>query len=267
MRGPDEGSYYTDQSQPVSGVGYSVPPRSPGESPALKMPSFTCLAVETATEVASVALEHNGVCIDRRARGMAAPSRAIYGWITELMAEAGLDLGALHCVAFGAGPGGFTGVRVATAVAQALAFARNLPVCPVSTLAAMAAGALRSGSMQTVACCQDARMGQVYFAVYRRDPQMGVVAVRQDALLDPAEIRLDEWSSLTAVGSGWSAYPELAVHLTGRGRFMELADLPSARDVAALAGPLFRSGRIVRPEHALPNYLRDQVASLPGRNA
>jgi tRNA threonylcarbamoyladenosine biosynthesis protein TsaB len=110
-------------------------------------------------------------------------------------------------------------------------------------------------------------MGQVYFAIYREDPQMGVVAIRSDALLDPAEVRLEQQSPVTAVGSGWSAYPQLAAQLTGRGRLLVLPDLPAARDVAALAGPLFRSGRIVRPEHALPNYLRDQVASIPGQRA
>lgn len=231
------------------------------------MSSFTCLAIETATEVASVALEHNGACLERRARGMAAPSRAIYGWIHELMAEAGLGLDALDCVAFGAGPGGFTGVRVATAVAQALGLAANLPVCPVSTLAALAAGALRSGGGPTVACCQDARMGQVYFALYRQDAQMAVVAIREDALLSPPEVRFEEQAPVTAVGSGWSAYPQLAGRLSGRGRLMELPELPAARDVAALAQPLFLAGRGVRPEHALPNYLRDQVASLPGQRA
>lgn len=230
------------------------------------MQPFTCLAVETATEVASVALEHNGQSIQRQARGMVAPSRAIYGWIGELLAEAGLELGALRCIAYGAGPGGFTGVRIATSVAQALGFARNLPVCPVSTLAAMAAGALRAGGAPAVACCQDARMGQVYFAVYRQDPQMGVVALRQDALLNPGDVRLDGLSSPVAVGSAWNAYPELAACLAPAGHLLDIPDLPSARDVAALAGPLYRSGRVVPPEQALPNYLRDQVAVLPGRD-
>jgi len=227
------------------------------------MQPFTCLAIETATEQASVALEHNGVTVQRQARGLAAPSRAIYGWIVELLAETGLDLGAVHCVAYGAGPGGFTGVRVATSVAQALGFSRQLPICPVSTLAALAAGALRLGSGDTVACCQDARMGQVYFAVYRRDPHGGVTALRQDALLDPAAVTLDGMPECTAVGSGWAAYPELAAGLASRGRLLELPELPSALDVAALAGPLYHSGRTVAPSLALPNYLRDQVAALP----
>ena len=181
----------------------------------------------------------------------------------ELLEETGTALNELDCIAFGAGPGSFTGVRVAVALAQGLGYARNLPLCPVSTLAALAAGALQATAADTVACCLDARMGEVYFGVYRRDPEEGVRALAADALLNPDAVRLPGESTFLAVGPGWTVHPQLAERLGARLAGVEPEQLPSAADVARLARPRFLAGRVVSPAEALPNYLRDRVTSVP----
>lgn len=192
---------------------------------------------------------------------MQAPSRAVFEWVHELLEETGTSLSQLDCVAFGAGPGSFTGVRVAVALAQGLGYARKLPLCPVSTLAGLAAGALRNTVADAVACCLDARLGEVYVGVYRRDVDGGVQALMDDALLNPDAVSLPERTAFLAVGPGWAAYPQLATRLQTRLIGVEPELLPSAADVARLARPRFLSGRVVSPAGALPNYLRDRVTS------
>jgi tRNA threonylcarbamoyladenosine biosynthesis protein TsaB len=192
---------------------------------------------------------------------MREPSRAVFEWVRELLEEANMSLSELDCIAFGAGPGSFTGVRVAVALAQGLGFARGLPLCPVSTLAALAAGALQNTVADAVACCFDARMGEVYFGAYRRDTELGVRELAVDALLNPEGVGLPEEGTFLAVGPGWAAYPQLAARLQPRLVGVEPEHLPSAANVARLARPRFLSGAVVTPGGALPNYLRNRVTS------
>lgn len=192
---------------------------------------------------------------------MRAPSRAVFEWVRELLEETDTSLSQLDCIAFGAGPGSFTGVRVAVALAQGLGYARGLPLCPVSTLAALAAGALQKTAAGAAACCLDARMGEVYFSVYRRDTEEGVRALAADALLKPDAVRLPEEGTFLAAGPGWTAHPQLAARLRARLSGVLPEQLPSAADVARLARPRFLAGRVVLPAEALPNYLRDRVTS------
>jgi len=197
----------------------------------------------------------------REARGMQAPSRAVFQWVQELLAETGTSLSDLDCIAFGAGPGSFTGVRVAVAVAQGLGYARGLPLCPVSTLAALAAGALRNSGADAAACCLDARLGEVYFGTYRRDPAQGVVALADDVLLKPEDVRLADEGSFLAVGAGWATYPQITARFQSRILGCVADCLPSAADVARLARPRFFRGSLVSSAAARPNYLRERVAS------
>lgn len=221
---------------------------------------FSCLAIETATELASIALLRGDMLAVRQARGMRSPSRAVFEWVSELLTETRTSLGQLDCIAFGAGPGSFTGVRVAVALAQGLGYARGLPLCPVSTLAALAAGALDASAADAAACCLDARVGEVYFGAYRRNQGEGVRAVATDALLNPDAVSLPGIDSYLAVGPGWTAHPQLAGRLGARLVGLVPEQLPSAADVARLARPRFLAGRVVAPAEALPNYLRDRVA-------
>ena len=128
---------------------------------------FRCLAIETATQRGSVAVCDDDAVFTVQLDETTGSSRQIYKAIAAALDRASLQRADLQCIAFGNGPGSFTGVRVATAVAQALAFALSIPVIPVSTLAAIAVEAGRSRGMEPVAVCLDARMGEVYTAVYR----------------------------------------------------------------------------------------------------
>jgi tRNA threonylcarbamoyladenosine biosynthesis protein TsaB len=260
-----------------SGIAYTAGLHFPGdpdfvhaglvEGPALKHPDFCCLAVETATDFPSLALVRGSQLAVRAAEGLQTPSRAIYTWVKELIDETGIRLDELDCLAFGAGPGSFTGVRVAAALVQALGFARQLPVVPVSTLAALAMAGCRASRTQPVACCLDARMGQVYFAVYAPDEDEGVRILREDVLLHPAEVSAAGLPSCLGAGPGWLAYPELRVRLAGVLTEVDAGLRPSAFDVARLAYPKFRRGEVVAPALALPNYLRDRVTSVTGQPA
>lgn len=224
-------------------------------------PPFSCLAIETASELPSIALLRAGAITVREVRGLRAPSRSVFEWVRELLDEAGTSLDQLDCIAFGAGPGSFTGVRVAVAVAQALGYARGLPLCPISTLAALAAGVMQNTNAAGVACCLDARIGEVYFGIYGEDPEWGVRTMVTDALLSPDAVSLPAHGTFLAVGPGWSAYPEFTDRLRTRFTAVEPGQLPSAADVARLARPQFLAGRVVSPAAARPNYLRDRVAT------
>lgn len=223
---------------------------------------FTCLAIETATDLPSVALLRDGTVTVRESRGLRAPSRSVFEWVRELLDASSTSLDELDCIAFGAGPGSFTGIRVAVALAQGLGYARGLPLCPVSTLAALAAQGLRRTTGDAVACCLDAHMGEVYVGTYGRDPAEGVRPLGPDILQEPDDVALPGHGTYLAAGPGWAAYPQLAGRLQGRLTGVEADLLPSAADVARLARPLFLAGRIVQPADAQPNYLRHRVASV-----
>lgn len=226
------------------------------------------LALDTATELCSVALWIDGGCRireDARPRGA---GELILGMVEELLGEADIALGQLDAIAFGRGPGGFTGVRLAVAVAQGLGFAAALPLLPVSELRAVARQALlQPGVPPRVLVCQDARMAQVYWACY--ESRASLTLERQSEALDfPASVRLPpEWSGMAvcAAGSGFESYsalcelPEVAIApIFGSFR-------PRAREIAALAA---QDGLVaaVPPEMAQPIYLRDEVAAPPSRN-
>jgi tRNA threonylcarbamoyladenosine biosynthesis protein TsaB len=228
------------------------------------MPSapFACLAIETATDLPSLALLHGDSLVVRESPGLRAPSRSVFEWVRELLHESSVSLDELDCIAFGSGPGSFTGVRVAVAVAQGLGYAASLPLCPVSTLAALAALGFRHTTADTVACCLDAHMGEVYVGVYGRDAGDGVRELGPDVLEVPDSVSLPGGATCFAAGPGWAAYPQLADRLRGRLGGIAPDLLPSAADVARLARSRFLAGRIVQPAEAQPNYLRHQVASV-----
>lgn len=235
----------------------------------IKPIEFSCLAVETSTAEPGVAVLQGDASFLREAPGLRNPSRQVVSWARELLDEAGISPGALSCIAYGAGPGSFTGVRVAASMAQGLGYGWNVPVCPVSSLAAMAAAALRIATAagrdtpDAVACAVDARMGEVYFGLYVADAILGVRSLATDALLAPGAVALPAGRRYLAAGSGWAVWPDLASRWQDRlGRLMPQL-CPSALDVARLAAPRFAAGLGRAAVDALPNYLRDRVALAP----
>lgn len=222
------------------------------------------LAFETSTEALSVALSIDG---DVRERFELAPRRhaeLALPWAEQLLAEAGVARSQLDVIAVGRGPGAFTGVRLAIALAQGIALALDRPVVPVSTLAALAMRACAlpgEGEGRRVLAAIDARMGEVYTAAFalRGD---GVHALSDEAVIVPDQVALpgDE-SGWVGVGTGFAAADGvLAQRLASRFSAIDATALPHAADVARLAAQAFARGEAVAAELVEPAYLRNNVA-------
>ena len=211
------------------------------------------LALETAGETCSVALLDNGSVIERFEQAPRQQTERVLPMVEGILEEAGFRLADLDGIAFGHGPGAFTGVRVAAAVTQGLAFAADLPVVGVSTLAACAQ-ALKVNPH--VIACFDARMGELYLGAYECEPG-SAHAVLCDGLFKPdalPELPCADWM---IVGSGLVHQDAL---LAAYGASFCVAGAhPHAQAVAQLALPAFERGECVSAEQAQPVYLRDQV--------
>lgn len=212
------------------------------------------LAVETSTEHCSVALYRDGEVRARAELAGQRHSEILLGMIEQLLNEAGSSMQELDGIAFGAGPGSFTGVRIAASVAQGLAFGLDIPVLPVCTLEALAEAA----GQDRVACALDARLDEVYFAAYERSGE-GWQAVIEPCLSAIGELPMLQGAGWVGVGSGFAILDnELAHHL-------QLADtrperFPEASAVALLGARLFARGGALDAAAAQPLYLRDKVA-------
>lgn len=224
------------------------------------------LAIETATEACSAALLINGEVIERYRVQPRGHSELILPMMNELLAEADMALSDLDAMAFGRGPGSFTGVRIATAVIQGAAFAADLPVVPVSTLAALAQRCFREEGKHRLLPAFDARMKEVYWGAYEVFDGGIVQQVVPDEVSMPEAVTLPEGGDWHAVGSGWKSYGEQLDSIMGDSLASTNPDLLcSAHDVAILGAAGFTAGLAVEAEQALPVYLRDKVAAIPAR--
>jgi tRNA threonylcarbamoyladenosine biosynthesis protein TsaB len=176
----------------------------------------------------------------------------------ELLREAGIALQELDAIAFGRGPGGFTGLRVAAAVAQGLAAGAGLPVLPVSDLAALALAGARSSGCGHILACLDARMGQVYWATYEVHGD-GTAIGSPESLSVPAAVVLPVGGPWFGAGHGFGVWPLLAAQLGGSLSGADATLLPRAADIARLAVGDLRSGLALPAARAQPHYLRDEV--------
>jgi len=226
------------------------------------------LAIDTSTELCSAALWLDGALIAREASRQRGHSELILPMIDELLGEAGVELAQLDAIAFGRGPGAFTGVRLAAGVAQGLGFAAALPLLPVSDLRALAAQALlRPGAPRRGLICQDARMDEVYWGCFERLGD-AVCPLGSEAVAAPGGVALPPaWigAQVCGAGSGFAAYAPRLAAVAGQltGVFAELR--PRAREVALLAAHDGLASAIPA-EQAQPVYLRDDVAQLPSPN-
>jgi len=221
------------------------------------------LALDTATDACSAALWLDGELHERFAVCPREHTRRLLPMIEELMAAAGLRLGGLDGLAFGQGPGSFTGLRIAAGVAQGLALGADLPVLPVSDLAALARAGWRETGASNWIVCLDARMGEVYTGRYRVTGDT-VEAEADEAVLPPAAVPVPARGRWRGIGPGFAAYAEaLQARLGKRLDAVQSEAWPRAGDIAALAAPLLAAGGGLPPEQAQPVYLRDNVASKP----
>ena len=253
------------------------------------------LAFETATEACSVALYIDGEIIERHEVAPRLHAEYALPWAEALLAEAGIKRSQLDVIAISRGPGAFTGVRLAIAIAQGIALALDKPVVAVSTLQVIAASApslanagegwggvaraceelngadptpsqpppafARGGAKQRILAAIDARMGEVYVGAFERHDDE-LVAVSTEIVCAPQAFTLpDDGGSWHAVGTGFSAVDgALVAHLGYQLDSVDASVLPHAADVAKLAVAAYARGEALAPERIEPAYLRNNVA-------
>ena len=217
------------------------------------------LALETATECCSVALSCDGEIITRSEYAPRRHAELLLPMCEAVLAEAGISRRHLDAIAVGRGPGAFTGVRLAISAAQGMALALDLPVLPVSSLAALALDA--PDDTHPILAVIDARMGEVYAGLFKRSSDGLVASIGAETVGVADQISLPRSSQWHVIGSGWDSYGNLILgqmkvapaSTTGR-RY------PQAAAVARIAGPDLAAGAGLAPEFAMPTYLRDKVA-------
>lgn len=231
--------------------------------------STRILAIDTATEACSVAIWNQGEVHALFELCPREHTQRILPLVQQVLAESGLSLSQLDALAFGRGPGSFTGVRIGIGIAQGLALGAELPMLGISTLQTMAQGAWRMTGAQRVLAAIDARMGEVYWGQFERklDGQWlesaGEAVLSPQQALERAQQLQGDWAH---VGTGWQTYPDLVA-----GSSLNVTDgqmlLPQAEDMLPLALLAWQQGLAVNVENAEPTYLRNEVTwkKLPGR--
>ena len=222
------------------------------------------LAIDAATEACSVALQFNNEIISKFEVAPQQHSQKLLPFVDEVLVQAGIKLNQLDGIAFGRGPGSFTGVRIGVAVTQGLAFGADLPVVGISNLAMMAQQAIVQQQSEKVIAAIDARMSEVYFAIYENQDGIAVLSSKE-IVRKPEQLEALELSGAIAVGTGWQTYEEVLAQKFSCSRSDIL--LPNAQFMLPLAQLEFEAGNGVDAEFAQPNYVRDEVSwqKLPGR--
>jgi tRNA threonylcarbamoyladenosine biosynthesis protein TsaB len=215
------------------------------------------LAIDTATEACSVALLADGHCHEIFEIIPRQHTERVLPMVDELLKSTNLSLSKLDAIAFDCGPGSFTGVRVGTSVAQGLAFSCNLPVIPVSSLAALAQLAFREENKQQVLSAIDARMNEMYWGCYQLDA--GIMKLVGEEKVSPATkiAKEGEWH---CQGSGWDIF-KAELEQSQQVNIISFSSecFPHAQDIAVLAADLYQQDKVVNAEDAVPTYIRDEV--------
>ncbi len=218
------------------------------------------LAIETATEACSAALDIDDCCIHRFQISSRRHTELILPMIDDLFREADIQTSDLDVIAFGQGPGAFTGVRIAIGVIQGLAFAHNIPVIPVSTLASLAQHFAKEHTY--VASAIDARMQEIYWGLYKKNDFGLMQQITEEKVCSPVDISTPSEGDWFGAGSGWSTYSEQL-----QSKFNDnLADykgdiFPTAEDIMELAKPAYLDGKTISVEQAMPVYLRNKIVN------
>ncbi|AOM39897.1 tRNA (adenosine(37)-N6)-threonylcarbamoyltransferase complex dimerization subunit type 1 TsaB [Xenorhabdus hominickii] len=230
--------------------------------------STRILAIDTATEACSVALWNEGAVEAQFEISPREHTQRILPMVQNVLSKGSVSLQQLNALAFGRGPGSFTGVRIGVGIAQGLALGAELPLLGVSSLKTMAQGAFRLKEATNVLVAIDARMGEVYWGQYSRNSQGVWQGDETESVLKPEQAQAimsslsGEW---VIAGTGWEAYPQLLEsHLS-----LVTSDitLPYAEDMLPLAVQMWNAGEATTVENAEPVYLRNEVTwkKLPGR--
>ncbi len=221
----------------------------------------TLLAIDTATEACSVAILHQGKLYSYYEVIPRLHAQQILPMIKKVMADAGCSLSTIDGLAFGCGPGAFTGVRIATGVIQGLAFALDKPVIAISDLAVLAQRAWREYKVEQVAVAIDARMNEIYWGCYQLQ-QQEMCLIGTEQVLAPEHAQLPEINkNWFGVGTGW----KYAEQIPAKCEVVNDGLLPDARDLLTLAELAWQRNEMIPAEKVEPVYLRDNVAT-PKKN-
>ncbi len=216
------------------------------------------LAIETATEACSAALLIDDSITARAEIAPQQHTRLILPMVDELLTEAGITISNLDAIAFGQGPGAFTGVRIAIGVVQGLAFAHNLPVIPVSSMAALAQQFTEEYS--NIAVAIDARMGEVYWGQYQLNDGGIMQLLAEEAVLSPNEVKADSNQKWFGAGTGWGTYEkELSQQFNDNLIGFSSECFPLAKYTLQIAKTKLNRNEIYDASNAEPVYLRNKV--------
>jgi tRNA threonylcarbamoyl adenosine modification protein YeaZ len=234
-----------------------IPRRGHGGGAGVKL-----LAIETATDACSVALQRGDTVVEQFSAEPRAHADRVLRMVEDCLAEASIALADLDALVFGRGPGSFTGVRIAAGVVQGLALGADLPVVPVSTLAGYAVATARVHDRRRVAVAVDARMGECYWGAYEVEDGLARSRVA-DLIAEPSALASPGGNGWVGDGSGWAAFPALADEMPGVA-VLDAALLPRAGDLLHNGADELAQGNGLKAEDALPLYLRDKVAWRSG---
>ncbi len=219
------------------------------------------LAIDTSEAACSAALLVEGEvhsCFEMAARRH---SERILPMMQSLLLESGYNLRDMDGLAFGRGPGSFTGLRIASGVIQGAALGADLPVVPVSTLRALAQATHRLHGAVQVLSALDARMEEVYWGAFTLDDRASMQPMMDEVVCRPTALPSVGDGAWWGAGSGWQAYTQLLTKHTSAHLLQVLPDMQiQARDIVCLAAADFIAGKAIDPESAIPVYLRDNVA-------
>lgn len=219
------------------------------------------LAIDTATEACSAALYIDGETIELFQLAPREHTQLVLKMVKSLLEQAGIRISDLDALAFGRGPGSFTGVRIATGVVQGMAFAADLPVVPISTLASIAQSTFEDKQYTAVLAGIDARMGAMYWGCYLLGDNGLMQLQGEEQVLAPELVKIPDDSEWVGSGSAWESYSEqLARNLGGSIKQAFTDYFPHSGSIVKLAVAEYELGHAVEAHKALPVYLRDDVA-------
>lgn len=214
------------------------------------------LAIDTSSTACSVAILVNDKVTQSHQVAPMQQTQLILPMINELLASVAIRLNQLDAIAFGCGPGSFTGVRIATSVAQGLGFAVKVPLIPVSSLAAIAQGAYAELGWKNLLVAIDARVQEIYWAAYQVNSQGLVELLDKEKVSPPGELVCPDHDEWYGVGNAWEVYK----HIPCQPTFVDVTRLPMASAILTLARDKFIKQEWVDARRAFPSYLRDDVA-------
>ncbi|MDF7671510.1 tRNA (adenosine(37)-N6)-threonylcarbamoyltransferase complex dimerization subunit type 1 TsaB [Orbaceae bacterium ESL0721] len=224
----------------------------------------TLLAIDTSTEACSVALLYRDEITANFTLSNRDHTKQILPMIDELLNQSGCNLSQIDAIAYGQGPGSFTGVRIGIGVAQGLALGIDRPMIGVSTLMTLAQGAFRNKNATDVISAIDARMGEIYLGYYHRQSNDEWQPLISEIVINPADIaeKVPNISQAFSAGTGWQTYPTMLPNIEDSGIL-----LPQAEDLIVIAKQKWLKGEIADVANIEPTYLRNEVTwkKLPGR--